>query len=667
MAPRSYLVLALLSHGLNTLAQTIQSQFNQVVNLNGDMILNSVQFPDGSKIETFSQTQRQMLVNQNQAPLPGNQVTGSTGNPFMMLSTSSLVIQTNGGTDLVGAQIEIAMNTQMMQQNNINPDNTFVAKLAPDRRSWMIMDGIKSVNTTDNTVRLVKMNQIDGEYAALGRNTRETGLSLTQFGTQQSNSFNVSGSGIQENEFTDGFRMSIRATQPMLINSNVVNGISTTMLSALPPGSQSVNNYRYKVTTNLGGVVSNINRMVAVIQLPINPVRLQTIAQNMGAGPNSNIRLSIAQRGVLINPGGAQASQRTTQKRQDPNAQINTNETLAQDQNSGNTIQAQGQNQPQGQNNGNSNNQPQINGQNNGNSNNQPQNDGQNNGNSNSQPQNNGQNNGNSNTQPQNNGQNNGNSNNQPQNNGQNNNNNNNNNGQINNGGTQTNNPAATALLLSPTFTPIAANAVLDQMNGRLAIPVSQLDGEYIITIAMVNGAQSPPQPQPAGIQGQGQQQPQGQGIQSQSPQGQSPPAPAAPLNEPQGAAPPAAGAPTPANQPGGTIPAPQVAGTGGAPASVPNATAAFPPPPPVKRQLGPGGQPATGGYVEVSMAWISMMANNQMNGLPINVAAMMDGMLAPGQAPLGAPTQAASIGSPAQGSSVSGLISGLKARRFQA
>lgn len=84
------------------------------------------------------------------------------------------------------------------------------------------------------------MNQIDGEYAAFGRNTRETGLSLTQFGTQQNNGFNVSGSGIQENEFTDGFRMSIRATQPMLINSNVVNGISSTMLAALPPGSQSI-------------------------------------------------------------------------------------------------------------------------------------------------------------------------------------------------------------------------------------------------------------------------------------------------------------------------------------------------------------------------------------------------------------------------------------------
>lgn len=87
------------------------------------------------------------------------------------------------------------------------------------------------------------MNQIDGEYAALGRNTRETGLFLTQFGTQQNNGFSVSGSGVQENEFSDGFRMSVRATQPMLINSNVINGISSTMLSALPPGTQSVSKW----------------------------------------------------------------------------------------------------------------------------------------------------------------------------------------------------------------------------------------------------------------------------------------------------------------------------------------------------------------------------------------------------------------------------------------
>lgn len=204
------------------------------------MNLNSLQFPDGSKIEAYSQTQRQLLVNQNTAPLPGNQVTGSTGNPFMQLSGQSLVIQTNSATDLVGAQIELAINQQMLQSNNITPDNTFVAKLAPDRRSWMIMETIKSVNGTDNTVRLVKMNNIDGEYIALGRQTPETSLSLTQFNTQGQQAFNVSGSGIQENEYTDGFRMSVRSTQPMQINTNVVNGISNTMTAALGNRVQSV-------------------------------------------------------------------------------------------------------------------------------------------------------------------------------------------------------------------------------------------------------------------------------------------------------------------------------------------------------------------------------------------------------------------------------------------
>ncbi|KAJ4344097.1 hypothetical protein N0V95_006341, partial [Ascochyta clinopodiicola] len=52
-------------------------------------------------------------------------------------------------------------------------------------------------------------------------------------------------------------------------------------------------------------------------------------------------------------------------------------------------------------------------------------------------------------------------------------------NNQGNTGGTPTNgnNPVATQLLLSPTFTPVQANAVLDQANMRIAVPVNQVDG----------------------------------------------------------------------------------------------------------------------------------------------------------------------------------------------
>lgn len=70
-------------------------------------------------------------------------------------------------------------------------------------------------------------------------------------------------------------------------------------------------------------------------------------------------------------------------------------------------------------------------------------------------------------------------------------------------GGTPTNgnNPVATDLLLAPTFTPVQANAVLDQTNMRIAIPVRQIDGEFILTMLMINGVQAA---QPA--EGQGQQ-----------------------------------------------------------------------------------------------------------------------------------------------------------------
>jgi hypothetical protein len=62
---------------------------------------------------------------------------------------------------------------------------------------------------------------------------------------------------------------------------------------------------------------------------------------------------------------------------------------------------------------------------------------------------------------------------------------------------TNGNNPVATQLLLAPTFTPIQANAVLDQANMRIAVPVRQIDGEYILTMQVMGGIQAA-QPQPA-------------------------------------------------------------------------------------------------------------------------------------------------------------------------
>lgn len=77
---------------------------------------------------------------------------------------------------------------------------------------------------------------------------------------------------------------------------------------------------------------------------------------------------------------------------------------------------------------------------------------------------------------------------------------------------TNGNNPVAAQLLLAPTFTPIQANAVLDQANMRIAVPVRQVDGEYILTMQMMGSAQAaqpaqapqaPAPAQPAAAEGQ--------------------------------------------------------------------------------------------------------------------------------------------------------------------
>src|SRR4051794_27732924 len=108
------------------------------------MALNSFQFPDRSKIETFSQTQQQIIVNQQTPAIPPNQVTGTTGQPFVAVIPQSMTISTNEATDLVGGQVEMALSAQFLQQVAVQPDNTYVAMLSPDRQSWMIQETLRS-------------------------------------------------------------------------------------------------------------------------------------------------------------------------------------------------------------------------------------------------------------------------------------------------------------------------------------------------------------------------------------------------------------------------------------------------------------------------------------------------------------------------------------------
>lgn len=110
------------------------------------MKLNSFQFPDRSRVETFSQKQQQIIVNQQQPAVPANQITGTTGQPFVALAGQSMTISTNGATDLVGGQVQMAINLQNLQASAVQPDNTYVAMLSPDRQTWMIQETMRSVN-----------------------------------------------------------------------------------------------------------------------------------------------------------------------------------------------------------------------------------------------------------------------------------------------------------------------------------------------------------------------------------------------------------------------------------------------------------------------------------------------------------------------------------------
>jgi membrane protease subunit (stomatin/prohibitin family) len=113
------------------------------------MRINSFQFPDRSRVETFSQRQAQMIVNQQTPAVPANQVTGTTGQPFVAITAQSMTISTNGATDLVGGQVQMALNMQNLQAAAVQPDNTYVAMLSPDRQTWMIQETMRTVNRYD--------------------------------------------------------------------------------------------------------------------------------------------------------------------------------------------------------------------------------------------------------------------------------------------------------------------------------------------------------------------------------------------------------------------------------------------------------------------------------------------------------------------------------------
>lgn len=103
-------------------------------------------FADGLVLDLFSPANHTAVVTQNESPLGGNFVTGSTGEPFVALSNYSYIIKvSNSPHDLV-AKIEIPHDTDFARAAGVDVSNTYVGTLSTDRRSWVVDESRRNVH-----------------------------------------------------------------------------------------------------------------------------------------------------------------------------------------------------------------------------------------------------------------------------------------------------------------------------------------------------------------------------------------------------------------------------------------------------------------------------------------------------------------------------------------
>ncbi len=103
-------------------------------------------FADGLALDLFSPTNRTLVVTNNTSPLPGNFVTGSTGEGFINLSSYSWIIKLNETANDLIAKIEVPYDPVALQQQGIELANTYVGTLAADKKSWIVSEAQRNVH-----------------------------------------------------------------------------------------------------------------------------------------------------------------------------------------------------------------------------------------------------------------------------------------------------------------------------------------------------------------------------------------------------------------------------------------------------------------------------------------------------------------------------------------
>lgn len=103
-------------------------------------------FTDGLALDLFSPTNRTLVVTNNTSPLPGNFVQGSSGEGFTNLSKYSWIIKMNETAQDLIAKVELPYDPVALQQEGFDVSNTFVGKLAPDGKAWVISEQQRNVH-----------------------------------------------------------------------------------------------------------------------------------------------------------------------------------------------------------------------------------------------------------------------------------------------------------------------------------------------------------------------------------------------------------------------------------------------------------------------------------------------------------------------------------------
>ncbi|KAH8667839.1 hypothetical protein BGZ61DRAFT_364963 [Ilyonectria robusta] len=259
----AYAVLCLIGIRVTTAQEEDLAQFGDTIQVLGKMARTDQDFVDGLALDLFSPSNRTLVVTNNTSPLPGNFVTGSSGEGFINLSNYSWIIKFNETANDLIAKVELPYDPVSLAEQGIAVGNTYVGTLSADKKSWVVSESQRNVHVTENKTRIIKMTSLEGEFMLLGRKTEDITNIFVQYGQGATRTVNVTGgNATQEAEFVDGLRFSIKSAKPFTLNADIPFGVDD---AAMPSGAVPLIN-RDILATKVAGM--SYERLVVARRKP---------------------------------------------------------------------------------------------------------------------------------------------------------------------------------------------------------------------------------------------------------------------------------------------------------------------------------------------------------------------------------------------------------------